>query len=575
MTCSTCGTTLPNHARFCMACGAPQPVTLTCASCRSELPSEARFCLVCGTPVAGVGDASGAVATTTATRPTAPEPLKEAVVGPQGTHQTLAAALAAVAPAARIRLSRGRHEIPGDLIHDRTVTIVGEGMDASEIAVTAGHWGLSFRGSKHTRLRDLTIRYTGTIDPELEEQAETEDDEEFDTTIALVEVDSGEVTLERCRFVGLQVGDEDGTAGLKLGGDVTGVVRACESTGNKFGILLADDAAPELRENLCTANHIGIAYGHRSSGTARRNDVRANVIGIDVYDDAAPALSENTIEDCQGSGLRFYGQTAADVWDNMVKNCGQGIGVYDNSRPLLRQNRIDACFAGLVYLGDAGGQATENTVRGGHRGVSVSGRARPELLRNVVEGGATGFSYSDMAGGTARGNRCSGVREGFSLSDQSCPVIEDSVFRDIEWEEIAIYGDARPTLRNNNTKAERAAQYAQALEQAVAIARQGIEQAVRQGAIPGTLTYDVRLDWLKEKLLNHDTQIALWGVEQGWQSLEVDCLTLVTAIAKDNLATGLIACEMARAGFTLAHRPGTAFEVTAADLLRSAKAQPS
>ena len=50
MTCPRCQQDNPDHARFCLGCGAR--LALACGSCGAELPGGARFCLQCGHAVA-------------------------------------------------------------------------------------------------------------------------------------------------------------------------------------------------------------------------------------------------------------------------------------------------------------------------------------------------------------------------------------------------------------------------------------------------------------------------------------------------------------------------------------------
>jgi hypothetical protein len=50
MTCPRCGCESPEHAKFCLECGAV--FSARCAGCGTELPTAAKFCAECGTPVA-------------------------------------------------------------------------------------------------------------------------------------------------------------------------------------------------------------------------------------------------------------------------------------------------------------------------------------------------------------------------------------------------------------------------------------------------------------------------------------------------------------------------------------------
>ncbi len=49
MQCLRCQHDNPEHAKFCLECGAR--LALTCTKCRAELPGSAKFCLECGEPV--------------------------------------------------------------------------------------------------------------------------------------------------------------------------------------------------------------------------------------------------------------------------------------------------------------------------------------------------------------------------------------------------------------------------------------------------------------------------------------------------------------------------------------------
>ncbi|HSN55361.1 MAG TPA: zinc-ribbon domain-containing protein, partial [Candidatus Sulfomarinibacteraceae bacterium] len=47
MTCTNCGASNPNEAKFCIECGSP--VSAACPSCGTPVVAGASFCLECGT----------------------------------------------------------------------------------------------------------------------------------------------------------------------------------------------------------------------------------------------------------------------------------------------------------------------------------------------------------------------------------------------------------------------------------------------------------------------------------------------------------------------------------------------
>lgn len=48
--CTSCGTSLPPNAKFCVGCGKPVGAAAKrfCGECGSELPANAKFCAGCG-----------------------------------------------------------------------------------------------------------------------------------------------------------------------------------------------------------------------------------------------------------------------------------------------------------------------------------------------------------------------------------------------------------------------------------------------------------------------------------------------------------------------------------------------
>src|SRR6185295_15722476 len=87
--CASCGHANPEHAKFCLECGAA--VARRCAGCGTELPPVAKFCLECGQPVT-----VGAAASPASNRPAEPAGARKIVtivfadlVGSTALHERL------------------------------------------------------------------------------------------------------------------------------------------------------------------------------------------------------------------------------------------------------------------------------------------------------------------------------------------------------------------------------------------------------------------------------------------------------------------------------------------------------
>jgi parallel beta-helix repeat protein len=98
------------------------------------------------------------------------------------------------------------------------------------------------------------------------------------------------------------VGNGSGIIFLENGG---GIARKNECSGNGFvGISVGNQAEPLLEENACNSNQYGIVFGGTEGGTARQNEATKNSIGLLIGEDANPELEDNSIRDNDEEDIR-------------------------------------------------------------------------------------------------------------------------------------------------------------------------------------------------------------------------------------------------------------------------------
>jgi parallel beta-helix repeat protein len=395
------------------------------------------------------------------------EPCPTFVIAPDGsgTHDSLAEAIASAAPGTTIRLERGVHVLDQGLLLQQSVTLIGAGIEATELVAEHGACVLGYDGSGLFQLSDLTVRWVG---PE--------------SAIAdVVAVRGGELQIERCRFAGAPATRTHLGAGLQISGKVHGVVRSCRMEANGVGIEVLAEANPVLENNRCQENRgPGIRYAGEAGGMARANvcsgngydgiaversarplvetstcqrngwsgigcyahanaTIRRNTCsgnqhsGIHVGAEALPTLEENACRENGDSGISYTGSGGAAVNNRCVGNRKYGICVDWEGEPVLENNDLrDNGDSGIAYFGHGAGTARHNTSSGnGHYGIYVGDQAHPMLEANLCQANAwSGLAYFGSAGGRALGNRCNGNgRRGLFVSERARPVLEDNTYR--------------------------------------------------------------------------------------------------------------------------------------------------
>jgi parallel beta-helix repeat protein len=367
------------------------------------------------------------------------------VVAPDGTgtHRNLVDALEAAPPGATILLKQGVHYLKhGRLLH-QPVTLVGEGMESTELVAHQGQFVLAYQRTGLIQLRDLTIRWAGPLA----------------VAANVVVMSHGEVDFERCRFCGAAASGSDVGAGVLLTGAVVGSVRSCRMEANGSGIAIQGEATPLLEDNLCRENSgHGIRYTGRASGTARANTCVANAFdGIAIEEAASPLLESNICQANGWSGIGCVGRSDATVRHNACQdNHHSGIHVREQAQPVLEGNSCaENRDSGISFGGSSGGAAIDNRcTRNQKYGVCVAQRGGPFLATNeLCDNRDSGIAYFQRGAGTARGNMSSGnAHHGIYVGDQARPMLEGNLCERNRWSGLAYFGSAGGTAMRNRCR---------------------------------------------------------------------------------------------------------------------------
>jgi len=274
-----------------------------------------------------------------------------------------------------IRLGEGVFELEKPLEITKSMSLVGAGMDRTRVVCKGEGFVVKFSGPSRFTALGISFEHYG------------------DKWANVVEVESGTVQIENCRFRGGKRDEENkrGGAGLWLHGAATGQVKGSHFVRNELhGIKVTDIADPQLEGNTCEGNQqSGIAYFGSAGGTARNNVCQNNGYdGVGVNGQAAPTLEGNTCEGNQASGIVYSADAGGTARKNVCRNnANGGIVLQGQAAPTLEYNTCEGNGDwGIAYFQNAGGTARNNVCRTnkGHQ-IFVTENAKPVLLHNEGE----------------------------------------------------------------------------------------------------------------------------------------------------------------------------------------------
>lgn len=241
-----------------------------------------------------------------------------------GDYATLEQAVAVAAPGATITLGPGMYRLMRGLEIDTSLTLIGAGMDETEIVSGAPGHVVQFAGSGSFGAEGITFRHDG------KEIAD------------VVVIEEGTGRFSGCRFTGAIYEEGEGNrAGLRFRGKSRGTVENSDASGNdNTGFLVEQQAQPELRGNICSDNGlVGIGYMDLARGLVTENECTGNVIGIALAVESKPTLRRNKSND-NDYGIAYMDNAGGESYDNEVMRNKVGITIGGSSTVQLGDNLV-------------------------------------------------------------------------------------------------------------------------------------------------------------------------------------------------------------------------------------------
>ena len=200
------------------------------------------------------------------------------IVDPSGNGDflTLEEAVLKSQPRTVLRLVAGQHYLKAPLLIKKDLTLIGEGMESTQIVCHSEKYVVTFSGNGKFSTSEVTFAHEG------EKWAD------------VVHGIDGEITFDRCRFTGgvKEHHGNQGGNGLHLSGAAKGQVMFCEMINNDWaGIYIGGQACPLLECNQCRENkRFGIIYCEHAAGKAQNNVCVDNWRNLFVRDKAKPDI---------------------------------------------------------------------------------------------------------------------------------------------------------------------------------------------------------------------------------------------------------------------------------------------
>lgn len=323
-----------------------------------------------------------------------------------GDYTSLAAALKAVAPNARVVVRAGTYE--ESIVVDRQVEIVGEGpregvrivgADASCLRMEAGRArvaGLTLRGEARGEAAFFAVEVAGG-------ELLLEECDITSTTLSCVGVhgETAAPVIRRCRV-------RDGAdSGLYFFDGARGSVEDCEVSGHaNVGVAITGGADPSvIRTHVHGGRSAGVAVWQGGLGLLEGCEIYGNrMAGLGVSEGGRPVVRACRIREGGNTGVYVHHDGEATLEDcELFGHREAEAAVTTRGKLFLKNCRVHHGRGSGVVTGEGGGVLLQNCAVGDNAasGVRVGAGSTAALLECHV-GGNAGAGLSVADGGVAK-----------------------------------------------------------------------------------------------------------------------------------------------------------------------------
>jgi parallel beta-helix repeat protein len=257
-----------------------------------------------------------------------------------GDYSTIDEAIANAPSGATIVLDPGRYVIEETLLIDKSLKLLGAGMDETEITGSGLVMKISSFGNNPiypVYIEGITFRKTG----------------QESSSVVMVHDPFAEVVFHRVRFAGAKGVISEGSivAGLSITYSGQVVVNNCEATDNdSAGILVYHGDNTRIENNTISDTHSvgnndgkGIQIYQNSDVTVLQNQIINNWIGIFVQT-SAPILEQNRLEGNEIDIVFIKSSDGIARENHCSAEYKYQILVYDDSNPVLEDNKCHVTY---------------------------------------------------------------------------------------------------------------------------------------------------------------------------------------------------------------------------------------
>ncbi len=336
-----------------------------------------------------------------------------------------------------IKLANGEYPINETIIINKSIRLIGEGIDKTIIAGSGLE--LLLESASHHNIELAGISFiTNSEKP---------------TTA--VKIDGGTLKVKTCAFSG-GVGEKDGNfgmglmvggdaeidiseslfednqeSGLRLDGKTHGVVVKNEFRKNDSGLAVTGDASIDAVENHFTENHVSVAYDQTAKGQIRENSFIENRAGVLVKGNSTASIINNKF-DKNDIGIALAESCDVLIKENTIQGSGEwGINVINNAAALIDNNTIQESSSAIGCIDQSNTKIYNNNLLGNtHLGIIVRHDSITHIEANTISGNQFGIEINHDVNFRIENNRIVGnSRYGMYARRQAKGIVHKNIIK--------------------------------------------------------------------------------------------------------------------------------------------------